>query len=244
MKYPKGYGMVFKKVLCDPSIRIEVKAIYALLASYTGADDMCWPSIATMAKALACSEQSVRNWAEELEIAGWLTIQRFNDGIHSNRYSLAIPEQVLNPGAVPSSTPVDPTMNSLTKNNDRHSLLPTSLPALRLPQADPKPMKIPRQTVKAIKKENTVRKITDYYQELFVEEYGAKPTWDGKIMKLVHADVARLGDALLGKLIQLFFEDPGSFVEKNGTGLGYNIFHSQIDRLLEKRSRMEKARVG
>jgi hypothetical protein len=135
--------------------------------------------------------------------------------------------------------PIPPSSTSIPPS----SLLPTFLPSLKLPQADPKPMKIPRQTAKAIKKENTVRKITDYYQELFVEEYEAKPTWDGKIMKLVHADVARLGDGLLGKLIQIFFEDPGSFVEKNGTGLGYNIFHSQIDRLLEKRSRMEKARA-
>ena len=98
----------------------------------------------------------------------------------------------------------------------------------------------PGQTQKAIKKENTVRKITDYYQELFVEEYDAKPTWDGKIMKLVHSDVARLGDALLGKLIQLFFEEPTPFVKQNGTGMGWNIFHSQIDGLLERRRRHDE----
>ncbi len=91
------------------------------------------------------------------------------------------------------------------------------------------------------KKDNLVRKITDYYQELFMEEYdGAKPTWDGKIIKLVKADIARLGDERLGGLIQLFFEDPTLFVKKNGTGMGYNIFHSQIDCLLEKRARMER----
>lgn len=85
--------------------------------------------------------------------------------------------------------------------------------------------------------ENLTRSITDYYQSLFEEEYQCKPTWDGKIMKLVKADISRLGDVLLGGLIQLFFEDPGPFVKKNGTGMGYNIFHSQIDALLEKKRR-------
>lgn len=83
-----------------------------------------------------------------------------------------------------------------------------------------------------------VKEITDYYQRLFLEEYEAKPTWDGRIMKLVRADLARLGAETLGGLIQLFFEYPGQFVTKNETGMGYNIFHSQIDALLERRRRV------
>jgi hypothetical protein len=131
MKYPKGYGIVFKSVLCDPSIRVEVKALYALLASYTGADDFCWPSIPTMAKALDCTQQSIRNWCDELEKAGCLEIQRFNDGVHSNRYWLVLPGRVLNPDIVPSSTPVEedsstpvePTKNTLTSNKDKYAPL-------------------------------------------------------------------------------------------------------------------------
>ena len=101
-------------------------------------------------------------------------------------------------------------------------------------------MKIPKKTEKALKKVSERTEITDYYQELFVKEYGAKPTWDGRIMKLVDADLARLGADLLGELIWLFFDRPTSFVEKNGTGKGYNIFHCQIDTLLERRTRMKK----
>ena len=81
------------------------------------------------------------------------------------------------------------------------------------------------------------RLITDYYQGLFVEEYQAKPTWDGRILKLVDADIARLGSDLLGELIQSFFEYPPPFVKEKQTGKGYNVFHSQIDTLLERRSR-------
>ena len=100
----------------------------------------------------------------------------------------------------------------------------------------------PAQTkLDAILGTGLVRKITDYYQSLFEEEYpGFKPTWDGKIIKLVKGDLGRMGDEHLGRLIQLFFEDPGPFVKTNGTGMGYNIFHSQIDRLIEKQARAEK----
>jgi phage replication O-like protein O len=107
--------------------------------------------------------------------------------------------------------------------NKKQTLQPPSAPA-SLP-------------TKAEKKERVVKSITDYYQKLFVDEYGAKPAWDGKIIKLVKADIARLGDSMLGSLIQIFFENPTSFVTKQETGMGYNIFHSQIDALLEKRRR-------
>jgi len=104
-----------------------------------------------------------------------------------------------------------------------------------------KQLNISSASKRKVEKENLVRRITDYYQELFMEEYdGAKPTWDGKIIKLVKADINRLGDERLGGLIQLFFEDPTLFVKKNGTGMGYNIFHSQIDCLLERKARMER----
>lgn len=106
MKYPSGYGMVFKKVLCDPTISIEAKAIYALLASYTGADEACFPSVPTMAEAMGCSVQSVRNWCKELESKGWVIIVRSDRS--SNRYELQIPAPPP-PALSPPSTGVEPT---------------------------------------------------------------------------------------------------------------------------------------
>lgn len=81
------------------------------------------------------------------------------------------------------------------------------------------------------------RRITDYYQERFVEKLGAKPTWDGRIMKLLDSDLSRLGVELLGNLVESFFDKPTDFIIKAHPGLGYNVFHSQIDALLERRSR-------
>ena len=90
----------------------------------------------------------------------------------------------------------------------------------------------------ARKKKNRERRlITDYYQERFVEEFKAKPTWDGRILKLVDADLSRLGVDLLGELVQSFFDKPTDFIVKAHPGKGYNVFHSQIDALLERRSR-------
>jgi hypothetical protein len=117
-------------------------------------------------------------------------------------------------------------LTSLTLNN-------LTLNTLHSPEKAPLP-----HLVKKERKDKDVREFTDYYQELFMGEYeGAKPTWDGKIMKLVRADIGRLGVEVLGSLVQVFFEEPTDFVQKNGTGMGYNIFHSQIDGLLERRRR-------
>jgi hypothetical protein len=96
---------------------------------------------------------------------------------------------------------------------------------------------------KRVAKQSEIRSFTDYYQSLFQTDYhGAKPTWDGKIMKLVKADIARLGGTLLKELAWLFFEYPPAFVEERVTGMGYNIFHSVLDSLLEKKRRFDSER--
>jgi hypothetical protein len=141
MRYPSGYGIVFKKVLCDPNITREVKALYALIAAYTGNDEVCWPSIKKISEYLASSEQSIRNWMKELSDAGWVEIERSN-GRKSNRYRLIIPStpvegstdktyQPSTPVEGKPSTPVDPTIN-ITNNN--RSVSPSRPP---IPKIDP-----------------------------------------------------------------------------------------------------------
>jgi hypothetical protein len=125
MKYPSGYGMVFKKVMCDPSIKIEVKALYALLAAYTGSSDVCWPSVFTISACLGCSEQSVRNWMIELRDKGWIEIE-YSKGNHTNKYHLIIPPTGVE-GIPP--TGVDPTSNTLTSNTKDTEPVSTPVPA-------------------------------------------------------------------------------------------------------------------
>jgi hypothetical protein len=121
MKYPSGYGIVFKKVMCDPSISVPAKALYSLLASFTGADEDCWPSMETMAKCLSCSENSIRNWMRELEKTKWLEVS-YSKGHHPNHYKLVIPPTPVDepPKELEGIHPtgLDPTNNSLTSNID------------------------------------------------------------------------------------------------------------------------------
>lgn len=41
--YENGYGIIAKKVMIDPRLTIEAKAIYAYLVSYAGAGETCFP---------------------------------------------------------------------------------------------------------------------------------------------------------------------------------------------------------
>jgi hypothetical protein len=88
-----------------------------------------------------------------------------------------------------------------------------------------------------------IRSIIAYYQKKYTETYHVRPGWGAKEHELVKRDLTRVGwdDEMLAGLIADFFEEPGAFVEKKGAGMGYNVFHSQIDALLERRHRQGRA---
>jgi hypothetical protein len=73
---------------------------------------------------------------------------------------------------------------------------------------------------------------------LFFEKYrghlGVKPAWGAKEGALLKRDIARLGAERLGQLVNCFFGDCPPVVERfaGKAGRGYNVFHSQIDKLL------------
>ncbi len=121
MRYPSGYGIVFKAVVCDPSIDIGPKALYALLAAYTGADEVCWPSVTTMAKCLGVTGRAVQLWMRVLESKGWVQMEPVNGS--SNKYHLTTPEPGftggVNEGSPGGCTGVHPTINNETKNKDK-----------------------------------------------------------------------------------------------------------------------------
>lgn len=65
-KMPSGYGIVQSAVMKMQGLSKEAKALYALLASYTGASDYCWPSIETQSNDLQCSKASIKRYQSEL----------------------------------------------------------------------------------------------------------------------------------------------------------------------------------
>jgi hypothetical protein len=201
---------------------------------------------------------AVASAAKELEDAGWLRIKprpgtspiyecltysepieefevtdgRRNNGGIERFFRDPIPSQK---DCTPSKTLEDTPSKTLEDTPSK--TLETKSP-IKSPNEKPSSASPPRRPKRD---EKEVREFTDYYQDLFMEDYdGAKPTWDGKVMKLVRADISRLGVTLLADLTRMFFEDPGEFVLRNETGKGYNVFHSQIDHLLERRARKIK----
>ena len=47
-KMPSGYGMVQTAVMKLPGLSMSAKAVYSLLASYTGNQEYCWPTLETI----------------------------------------------------------------------------------------------------------------------------------------------------------------------------------------------------
>ena len=187
--------MVFKTVLCDPTISVSAKAIYALLASYTGADDECWPSVATMAKCLGCGRTSVKNWLHELAGKGWLEVT-YSKGHSTNRYKLVIP---MASTALPVTPvwgipviPVTPTINNLTINNEVRTVstpVPLTTTAVSVPP-------LYHKVEKAFLSKNG-DKFTDYPRE------GAAIK---QLIKRAEARDKEHAEELLGSMIRAFWK--------------------------------------
>ena len=52
-----GYGKVFKSIMRNPELTVEARGIYAYFCSIAGADDSCYPSLATVLHDLNITKQ-------------------------------------------------------------------------------------------------------------------------------------------------------------------------------------------
>lgn len=90
-KLPSGYGMVQQAVMRYDKLSKEAKALYALLASYLGQAEFCFPSIETQANDLGCSMASIKRYQNELVDEGLLVKDKLYPGDKlktHNKYSL------------------------------------------------------------------------------------------------------------------------------------------------------------
>jgi hypothetical protein len=97
---PKGYGMVQTAVM-KCKISIHAKAIYALLASYTGTQEFCFPSVKMMTEDLQISKTKVIEYLKELESFGLIKKEKLsgNPFNHSNKYKIFYIEENSQKGA-------------------------------------------------------------------------------------------------------------------------------------------------
>lgn len=85
-----GYGLVFKRVMKDTTISIEAKALYSYLSSYAGVDETAFPSVDLIKHELAIGKQRYQRARKELETAGYLQVDRKQNGniYGSNLYTI------------------------------------------------------------------------------------------------------------------------------------------------------------
>lgn len=86
----EGYGFSPKKIMRDPSLKVEAKAIYCYLASFAGTQAVAFPSVELICHELDISENRFHKYKNELVKHGYITIerQRLESGFSKNIYLL------------------------------------------------------------------------------------------------------------------------------------------------------------
>jgi predicted transcriptional regulator len=106
-------------------ITIQSKAVYALLCSYTGDKEFCFPSIESMAKDMNCSKESIMRYLKELCSVELVVKQKKNPHgwNQSNVYFIQFPQPVTGETLEPVNVEtledvIDDTLILTVKNNN------------------------------------------------------------------------------------------------------------------------------
>jgi hypothetical protein len=87
----RDYGQVANEVMCDTSLSINARALYALMATYADSAGFCYPGIPRLARELGASRRSVHRWVGELVEADILRrFDRTKDGRQTSSMSLLV----------------------------------------------------------------------------------------------------------------------------------------------------------
>jgi DNA-binding MarR family transcriptional regulator len=114
-----GYGMLQRKVMQLKDLTIQAKALYALLVSYTGADDYCFPSVARLCEDLSLSKPMIIKYLKELEAKGLIVKSQLNEGSFNNRnrYEIHTLEEEKKEKSGDSSDPMESKTHLTSKVN-------------------------------------------------------------------------------------------------------------------------------
>lgn len=119
----KGYGFIPKLIMKDRDLTIESKAIYAYLASYTGAGNTAYPSISLICGELDISKARFYNHRKLLVEKGYIVIEkkRNEGGWSNNVYKLPFKPYPQNLDTQNLDTRNLDTRNLTTKSNSSKS---------------------------------------------------------------------------------------------------------------------------
>lgn len=122
-KYPIGYGIVQTAVMRMKGLSVGSKALYALLASYTGSKEYCFPSIKRIAEDLDVKEDTVYKYMKELKKNKLLIVSKLypNTTRNNNKYEICYIEEDYD------IKPLDemPELLEDEKDNERYDLIKT-----------------------------------------------------------------------------------------------------------------------
>jgi len=71
-KKSSRFGIVAYEVISDPSLSIQAKALYSMLACYANKERTCWPSISTLSDDLNISQSSTNRLIKELKTCNYI----------------------------------------------------------------------------------------------------------------------------------------------------------------------------
>lgn len=90
--YDSGFGILPKRVMIDPNLSIQAKAIFAYLVTYAGNSETAYPSQRTISYQLGISKDTAGKYIRELRENGYLEIdQKREDGRFSHNVYKLIP---------------------------------------------------------------------------------------------------------------------------------------------------------
>lgn len=96
-RMPTGYGIIQTEIMKLKDLSIQAKAIYCLLASYTGSKDYCFPSIKTISFDLNISEKLVYKYMKELKEKGLIIVSKlYTDSRNNHKYEICYIDNVEN----------------------------------------------------------------------------------------------------------------------------------------------------
>lgn len=72
----QGYGIIYKKVMRDPNLAIQAKAIYAYICSFAGAGDTAYPGAELICKELDINKDTYFKYLGQLKEAGYIEVSK------------------------------------------------------------------------------------------------------------------------------------------------------------------------
>ena len=66
------FGIVSYEVISDPTLSIQAKGLYSMLACYANKERTCWPSISTLSDDLNISQSSTNRLIKELKTCNYI----------------------------------------------------------------------------------------------------------------------------------------------------------------------------